>query len=110
MTGQRTVDQPVERLAEIRRRIEQKLYLNRYQVDGESHITIIDQDTCRRCPEKWCNYLCPAAVYEFDPGASRNLVAYEGCLECGTCRIGCPYRNIEWRYPRGSYGVQHRQG
>ncbi|MBU1208420.1 MAG: hypothetical protein KKH04_16085 [Proteobacteria bacterium] len=28
-------------------------------------------------------------------------VAYEGCLECGSCRIGCPHLNIEWRFPRG---------
>lgn len=97
-------------LPDLRKRIEQKLYLDRFQVDAESHLAIIDQDTCRKCPEKWCNYFCPAAVYEFDEATGRNLVAYEGCVECGTCRIGCPYRNIAWRYPRGGYGIQHRLG
>lgn len=97
-------------LPETRRRIEAKLYLDRFQADEVSHIRIIDQDTCRRCPEKWCNYLCPSAVYEYDAGEDRNLVSYEGCVECGTCRIGCPYRNIDWRFPRGGFGIQHRLG
>lgn len=97
-------------LPETRRRIEAKLYLDRFQADESSHIRIIDQDTCRRCPEKWCNYLCPAAVYEYDTGVDRNLVSYEGCVECGTCRIGCPYRNIDWQFPRGGFGIQHRFG
>lgn len=93
-----------------RRSIESKLYLDRFQVDEVPHITIIDQEICRRCPEKWCNYICPAAVYEYDLEGERNLVSHEGCVECGTCRIGCPYRNIDWRFPRGGFGIQHRFG
>ncbi len=96
--------------ADLKKQIEQKLYLLQFQTDSESHLVIIDQETCRHCPEKWCNYFCPAAVYEFDESSGLNLVAYEGCVECGTCRIGCPYRNIAWRYPRGGFGVQHRYG
>ncbi len=97
-------------LPELRARIESRLALLRLHPDGESHIAIFSQDTCRACPEKWCNYFCPAAVYEFDAGRAENRVAYEQCIECGTCRIGCPYRNIEWRPPRGGFGVQHRYG
>jgi len=37
-------------------------------------------------------------------------VSYEGCLECGSCRIGCPHLNIEWRFPTGGYGISHRFG
>lgn len=99
-----------ETLPETRRRIEAKLYLDRFRVDGEAHIRIIDQAVCRECPEKWCNYFCPAAVYEYDAADDRNLVGWEGCVECGTCRIGCPYRNIDWRYPRGGFGIQHKFG
>lgn len=101
---------PAQSHPELKKEIERKLYLLRFQADTESHLEIIDQETCRRCPEKWCNYICPSAVYEYDDAAGRNLVAYEGCVECGTCRVGCPYRNIAWRYPRGGYGVQHRYG
>ncbi|MEK6545549.1 MAG: ferredoxin family protein, partial [Nitrospinota bacterium] len=32
----------------------------------------------------------------------------EGCLECGTCRIACEF--IEWRNPKGGYGVCYRYG
>lgn len=94
----------------LRRAVEEALYRNRFQVDEESHLTVISQETCRACPEKWCNYICPAAVYEFDAALGENLVYYEGCLECGTCRIACPYRNIDWRFPRGGFGVQYRYG
>lgn len=93
-----------------KKKIEEKLYADRFKTDSSSHLIIKDQEICRRCPEKWCNYFCPASVYEFDEENQVNLVAYEGCLECGTCRIGCPYLNIEWLYPRGGFGIQHRYG
>lgn len=99
-----------EGLVEMRRRAEARLYLSRFKADEESHIRIRDQELCRRCPEKWCNYICPSVVYQYDDGAELNRVAWEGCVECGTCRIGCPYRNIDWEYPRGGFGIQHRYG
>jgi len=35
----------------------------------------------------------------------------DGCLECGTCRIICDdYRNVDWEYPRGGYGVLFKFG
>jgi Fe-S-cluster-containing hydrogenase component 2 len=37
-------------------------------------------------------------------GKRRISVAYEGCLECGSCRIACPHLNIEWRFPTGDAG------
>jgi ferredoxin like protein len=37
-------------------------------------------------------------------------VNHEGCLECGTCRIGCPHLNIDWRFPKGGYGISHKFG
>ena len=99
-----------EGLVEMRRRAEARRYLSRFKADEESHIRIRDQERCRRCPEKWCNYICPSLVYQYDDGAELNRVAWEGCVECGTCRIGCPYRNIDWQYPRGGFGIQHRYG
>ncbi|ASS88165.1 hypothetical protein GLN3_14745 [Geobacillus lituanicus] len=39
-----------------------------------------------------------------------NYVGYEGCHECGSCRIGCPYENIRWEYPRGGHGIVFRLG
>ncbi|MGM0540615.1 MAG: ferredoxin family protein, partial [Thermodesulfobacteriota bacterium] len=50
-----------------------------------------------------------AGVYTLEEGGMIN-VAYEGCLECGSCRIGCPRMNIQWQFPRGGYGIRHKFG
>ena len=91
--------------------IQDKLYLDRFNADKQSHLFIIDPEVClHKCPEQYCTKFCPAHVYEWDEEAQKILVGYEGCVECGTCRIGCPFRNIKWLNPRGGYGVQYRQG
>jgi ferredoxin like protein len=90
-------------------KIEDKLFLDRFRVDEEPHIRIIDNDTCMDiCEDQPCLYFCPANVYRLEK--NRISVSYEGCLECGSCRIGCPHLNIEWRFPTGGYGVGHRFG
>jgi ferredoxin like protein len=90
-------------------KIEDKLFLDRFKVDTESHLRIIDEARCREdCREQPCLYFCPANVYRLE--GDRISVNYEGCLECGSCRIGCPHLNIEWRFPRGGYGVSHKFG
>ncbi len=89
-------------------KIEDRLYTLRWKKDEASHLVIVDEEVCRRCEGKPCTSFCPAQVYDWE-GDHLN-VAYEGCLECGTCRIGCPYRNIAWRYPRGGYGLAYRFG
>jgi len=37
-------------------------------------------------------------------------VSFNACLECGACRVGCPFKNIGWRYPRGEFGVTYKNG
>ncbi len=92
-------------------RLEDKLFLNRYRVDSESHLAIKDPDTCRgRCPDRPCIYVCPVGVYEWLEKEGRLAVGYEACVECGACRIICPFDNIAWRYPRGGYGVSYKYG
>ncbi|MEW6698707.1 MAG: ferredoxin family protein [Bacillota bacterium] len=87
--------------------IDDKLYLNRWKPDHQTHLEIIDPAVCtEKCEGKDCTVFCPARVYEWRDG--RIAVGYEGCLECGACRIGCPHANIRWRYPRGGHGVQFR--
>ncbi|SHK58227.1 ferredoxin family protein [Desulforamulus aeronauticus] len=87
--------------------IDDKLFLNRWKPDHHSHLEIIDPAVClEQCPGKDCTVFCPAKVYEWRD--DRITVGYEGCLECGACRIACPHQNIRWRYPRGGYGVQFR--
>ncbi len=90
-------------------KIEDQLFLDRFHVHEEPHLRIVDGGVCRdKCPDQACLYICPAYVYRLEK--DHISVNYEGCLECGTCRIGCPHLNIDWRFPRGGYGVGHKFG
>lgn len=92
-------------------KLEDKLYLGRFNTDKLNHIKIIDPLVClEKCPDKPCTRFCPSHVYQWDEEAKRIAVGYEGCLECGTCRIGCPFGNIDWNYPRGGFGVSWKNG
>lgn len=86
-------------------RLEQKLYLLRHRVEEESHL-VVDPERCRICVDRVCLTICPANVYSLE--GDRIGVAYENCLECGSCRIICSH--IRWRYPLGGYGISYRHG
>ena len=89
--------------------LEQKLFLVGFRPDAESHLRIIDQEKCRQCDMKPCTYICPVNTYRWEN--DEIVVFYEGCLECGACRIACQdCGNLEWRYPRGGFGVNYRTG
>ncbi len=93
-------------------KIEEKLYSVQYRHDKQSHISITHGETClERCGEEWgrpCTTFCPAKVYEWD--GQKIAISYENCVECTSCLLGCPYRVIDWRLPRGGYGVHYRFG
>jgi ferredoxin like protein len=90
-------------------KLEDKLFLDRFKVDNESHLKLISPEVCKsKCQKHECLFFCPANVYRIE--GDRISVNYEGCLECGSCRIGCPHLNIEWRFPRGGYGISHKFG
>ena len=84
--------------------LEAKLFTIRYKADTAPHLAIRDQAVCAAC-ERPCETFCPARVYEWQAGEGRMHVAFENCLECGTCRIACPHQNIDWRYPTGGTGI-----
>ncbi|MBA4603852.1 ferredoxin family protein [Thermoactinomyces mirandus] len=90
--------------------ITDRLFTIRFKCDNVSHLTIKDQDACLKCTTKECNFFCPADVYEWDGKRKVTTVAYENCVECGTCRIACPKENIEWVYPKGGYGISYKMG
>jgi ferredoxin like protein len=91
--------------------LEDKLFLVRFVPDEESHLIVVDQAVCHeKCEEKYCTKFCPASVYEWDEKQGKIIVGYEDCVECGACRVSCPFGNIEWRYPRGGYGVCYKYG
>jgi len=91
-------------------KIEDKLFLVGFKPDeSASHLIVRSQEVCRySCPRKLCTTFCPAQVYKWENDSLS--VGYNACLECGACRIGCPFGNIEWRYPRGGFGLQYRYG
>ncbi len=88
-------------------RLEDKLGLDRFDIDKKSHIEV-NKEICKKCVEKVCLYICPARTYALE---GEDLVHnYEGCLECGACRIACVRKAIVWSYPRGGFGVTYRHG
>lgn len=90
--------------------LDNKLFLNRYKSWKETHLKISDPDKCLECKDKPCTYICPAGVYGWNDLEKRILTAYEGCVECGSCRYACPYKVIDWRNPKGGYGIQYKWG
>ncbi|WP_070120364.1 ferredoxin family protein [Bacillus marinisedimentorum] len=86
--------------------IEEKQYLVRFRADKESHLHILDHEVCRDCEDKACLSFCPGEVYKWE--GDRMQVGYEGCHECGSCRIACPHDNIKWEYPKGGHGIVFR--
>jgi ferredoxin like protein len=91
-------------------KIEDRLSLVKHAPDKDSHLEIVSTDRCLKCSSRPCLYFCPAGVYRWDENANKVNVAYEGCFECGACRIACPHENISWRWPRGGCGVAYRFG
>lgn len=86
-----------------------KLSIDIFKNDEESHI-IIRQEICQECEFKPCLSICPAGLYSVNEETGEILIEYTGCLECGSCRVGCPSEALEWNYPRGGFGVQYRYG
>ena len=87
--------------------IEDRLALNKYDVDEEAHIKV-NGEICSRCEHHACLYICPAECYTLREG--HISFSYEGCLECGSCQICCDEGAIEWNYPRGGFGICFEYG
>lgn len=90
--------------------LEDKIYLTKIDADKESHLKIIDQEKCRQCENRECTFTCPVTTYTWEETKNEIHVAFENCFECGTCKIACPYDNIDWEYPRGGAGVTFQYG
>jgi ferredoxin like protein len=89
------------------RRIEEKLAVNKYDVDKDVHIRI-DESVCQACHHRACMYVCPAGCYNAAEG--HITFSYEGCLECGSCRIVCDKKAVEWTLPRPGFGICYEYG
>jgi len=87
--------------------IEDKLTTTRFNVDTEPHIKV-STEICETCSEQICLYVCPAQNYVLSD--NKIVFSWQGCLECGACRIACTRGAIDWSYPRGGFGVCLRYG
>lgn len=75
----------------------------------EAFIDIYDPAIClNRCVNKPCTYFCPTQVYQW--WDNQIAIDQERCVECGASVMGCPYGNIDWRYPPGGTGVVIKHG
>jgi ferredoxin like protein len=82
----------------------------KYFIDEENaHLWIKEHEICARCEHKPCLSFCPVGVYSLGRDG-KIQVAYQSCVECGSCRVGCPYKNIGWELPRGGFGVAYKFG
>jgi len=88
-------------------KVEDKLAVNKYDVDREPHIKVAE-DVCRTCDKRPCLYTCPADCFKLSE--EKITFSYEGCLECGSCRIVCDKDAIEWSYPRSGFGICYEFG
>lgn len=87
--------------------IEEKLAVNKYDIDRDVHIKI-REDICQKCTESYCLFVCPANCFKLvDDHIS---FSFEGCLECGSCRIACDKKAIEWQLPRPGLGICYLYG
>lgn len=87
--------------------IEERLGLDKYELDEETHITV-DQKVCAKCAAKYCLTVCPAKVYVQEEGDDRIVVNHAGCLECGTCIAACIPGGLTWDIPASGMGISYR--
>ena len=90
--------------------IDDRLFTVAFKHDEESHLKIKDKKICLDCEGKWCTHICPAQVYRWDEELREVIISWENCLEMAACISGCPFQNIEFRYPKGGKGVEFRFG
>ena len=80
--------------------LNERLYRIRYRIhSGNPHLSL-DEGICENCVEKDCLNICPVDNFIIEEG--HVILQWEDCVECGACRIACPYGSIRWNYPNGA--------
>lgn len=88
-------------------KIEDKLSVNKYDIDRESHVRI-NEEACQSCADRRCTWVCPAGCFSMVEG--KLMFSFEGCLECGSCRIACEKGAVDWTLPRPGLGICYQYG
>ncbi len=83
--------------------------LKYYLDEQQPHIHIIEPEVCVDCNSKGCLYFCPVGAYR-EQADGHVQISYQACIECGSCRVMCPHSNVNWKLPRGGYGVAYKFG
>jgi ferredoxin like protein len=90
--------------------IEDKLGKNKFVVDNNYRHIEINKDCTDEELKRRVVMACPAKLYRIEEDG-RFTFNYEGCLECGTCRVLAGGRAIKsWNHPMGGMGVWFRKG
>lgn len=89
------------------KKVEDKLAVNKFDIDREVHIRL-REEACQNCEDRPCMSTCPADCFKRMP--DHISFAYEGCLECGSCRTVCDQSAVLWTLPRGGYGICYEFG
>lgn len=90
-------------------KVDEKLFNNNFKVHtGQPHLSIKNKKMCAKCKDTACVFVCPVKNYQKVNGDIE--VSWEGCLECGSCRVACKHGAIEWNYPQGGFGIKYRFG
>ncbi|MCF8070432.1 MAG: 4Fe-4S dicluster domain-containing protein [Desulfobacterales bacterium] len=89
--------------------VDEKMATVKIKIDKEAHITV-KKEFCKKCTTRTCLIICTAENYKWDEERVELIFNYEGCLECGACRLICPEGAIDWSYPKQGCGVKFRFG
>ena len=94
--------------------VEAKLGTLEWKKQPEANIHLknagADSPCVTKCDSKPCTTVCPAKVYEWEADHKKVIVNYENCIECGACRMLCPFDNIKCVWPKGGFGVKYKFG
>ena len=84
--------------------LKEKLGRNVFKHSEHRHINI--KEGREKDPQlKKAVLVCPAGLYIVNDDGEMELTI-DGCLEGGTCRLGCGPELLEWNYPDGGAGVR----
>ena len=99
---------------EVETTVEAKLGTLEWKKSPEASVELKDSTEASPCvalcPDRPCATVCPAKVYEWEPAHKKIIVNYENCIECGACRMLCPFDNIRCDWPAGGMGVKYKYG
>ena len=79
-----------------------------HEEDQPCHLKVRDAAACATCATRYgspCTRFCPAEVYRRE--GERLQIDFSNCLHCKTCKVKCPYENIDWTFPQGGDGPRY---